>query len=444
MTRPVFIAALAGLCIGLCGCESYSPRPLNLTAVPQNPPELQKGGRLSFRDLDRLVLEHNPDLRAARAKLGISRAQLMQAGALPNPQFSVAAPFFVGGGDGVSGYGLGLSQDLKSLVLRPAKIEAAANAAAEIDAALCWREWQTIGTARRLFVGLAMGERAQNLFSRTRKLVEARFARASQAMNQGNAPSALLSPDLRAAAEVQKLENDLQRAQLARRHQLNALLGREPEAPLSPVGATAPPLNAARVRENLQSLAERRPDLIALRYGYQSQDARLRQALLAQFPNVTFGLAGGRDNNGLFTIGPQATLELPLFDRNEAAIAREQATRETLRLEFEARLTATTGEISALLSEQALAERQLADLKRRMTSARAFAKQADAAHGKNLLDDRSWQETQLTLFTLEREELELEQSLLVGQAALATLVGDGLPRILMENPLVEPPQASAL
>jgi outer membrane protein TolC len=444
MTRPVFIAALAGLCLGgLCGCESYTARPLTLTAVPQNPPELQKGGRLSFRDLDRLVLEHNPDLRAARARLGISRAQLLQAGALPNPHFGVSAPFFVGGGEGVNGYGLGLSQDLKSLVLRPAKIEAAANAAAEIDAALCWREWQTIGTARRLFVALALGERAQSLFSRTRKLVEARFARASEAVNQGNAPSALLSPDLRAAAEVQKLENDLQRAQLARRHQLNALLGRAPDAPLSPVGATAPTLNAAHVRAKLQTLAERRPDLIALRYGYQSQDARLRQALLAQFPNVTFGLAGGRDNNGLFTIGPQATLELPIFDRNEAAIARERATREALRLEFDARLAATTGEISALLSEQALAERQLAGLKGRLSAARAFAAQADAAHAKNLLDDRSWQETQLTLFMLERQELELEQALLEGQAALATLVGDGLPPISMDPP-VEPPQASAL
>ncbi|MCW2286017.1 outer membrane protein TolC [Rhodoblastus acidophilus] len=444
MTRPVFIAALAGLCLGgLAGCESYSARPLTLTAVAPSPAELQKGGRLSFADLDRLVLEHNPDLRAARARLGVAHAQLAQAGALPNPQLSVSAPFFVGGGDGVNGYGLGLSQDLKSLVLRPAKIEAAANAAAELDAALCWREWQTIGAARRLFVDLALGERAQALISRTRKLVEARFARASAAMNQGNAPSALLSPDLRAAAEAQKLENELLRAQLARRHQLNALLGRAPDAPLSPAGAAAPPLNAARVRDALQNLAERRPDLIALRYGYQSQDARLRQAVLAQFPNVTFGLAGGRDNNGLFTIGPQATLELPIFDRNEAAIARESATRDALRQEFEARLAATTNEITALLSEQALAERQLAGLKGRLRAARAFAAQAEAAHGKNLLDDRSWQETQLTLFTLEREALELEQTLLDGQAALATLVGDGLPRISID-PAVEAPRDSAL
>jgi outer membrane protein TolC len=199
------------------------------------------------------------------------------------------------------------------------------------------------------------------------------------------------------------------------------------------------------VRENLETLAERRPDLIALRYGYQSQDARLRQALLAQFPNLTVGLAGGRDNNGLYTIGPQATLELPLFDGNAAAIARESATREALHQEFDARLAAATGEIAALLSEQALAARQLAGVRGRLAQARALAARAEAAHAKTLLDERSYLETQLALFTVERQALELEQTLLEGQAALATLSGDGLPRVVISaDPSVEGPKQSGL
>jgi len=439
------IAAVAGLCLGgLCGCDAYTARPLELSVSAPAPP-LDGQGRVSLRDLDRLVLDYNPDLRAARARQGIARAQLLAAGALPNPQLGVSTPFFVGGGQGVDAYSAGLSQDLKSLVLRPAKIEAAANAAAELDAALCWREWRTIGEARRLFVGLALGERAQALFAAEKKRADAGLSRASQASRQGNGPATLLSPALRTSAELQKLTDDLARAQLARRHQLNALLGRAPDAPLAPTGATVPPLDAARLRENLGHLAERRPDLIALRYGYDSQDARLRQALLAQFPNLTFGLTGGRDNNGLYTIGPQATLELPLFDRNEAAIARERATRETLRLEFAARLTATTNEIAALLSEQALAQRQLAEVRRRLAPARALAAQADAAHEKNLVDDRSWQDARLALFAQQRAELELEQTLLEGQAALATLSGEGLPRVAIGaagDPVAQPGESA--
>ena len=84
-----------------------------------------------------------------------------------------------------------------------------------------------------------------------------------------------------------------ERQQLSRRHQLNALLGLAPDAPLPLAGASeVPRVDAQRIRRNFVSSAHRRPDLIALQYGYRSEDAKLRQAILAQFPNVTIGLAG--------------------------------------------------------------------------------------------------------------------------------------------------------
>ena len=59
---------------------------------------------------------------------------------------------------------------------------------------------------------------------------------------------------------------------------------------------------------------------------------------------------GGRDTSAIYSAGPQVSIELPLFDRGEATIAAERATREQLRLEFEARLAQAAGEIEALAS----------------------------------------------------------------------------------------------
>src|SRR5439155_363291 len=61
----------------------------------------------------------------------------------------------------------------------------------------------------------------------------------------------------------------------------------------------------------LDSLDDRRLDLLALKRGYESQDATLRAAILAQFPKLTLGVNRAQDTSDVRTIGVGATLELP-------------------------------------------------------------------------------------------------------------------------------------
>jgi len=440
LKSSLYCAVLGALALG--GCASYVSQPLDRT--PDLAPSLPaladaKRGALTIHDLDRLVLANNPDLRAARTRLGVAHAQIIEAGILPNPQVSFSYPFFVSGLDGADAFNSGISQDLKSIVLRPTKLEAAHNAAAEIDASLLWQEWQTVGKARLLFVAIVSGERAQKLIGRTRTLLKERFDRASQSVNQGNATLATLAPELAAVSDIEKLYDDLERLQLSRRHQLNALIGLAPDAPLALAGGSeAPLLDAQHVRKSLSNLADRRPDLIALQYGYRSQDAKLRQAVLAQFPNVAIGVAGGKDNNAIYSVGPTISFELPIFNRGQGSVALESATRESLQAEFNARLTAAQGEVEALLSEQALARRQLAAIEPRLKEAKAIGKQSVAAFQQNLLDERAFVDTQVSHFTVERQKIELQQTLLEGQATLATLTGAGLPQVTISP---EPPPA---
>ena len=217
---------------------------------------------VTLAELDRLVLRNNPDLRAARAKLGVAEAQLIEADLLPNPQIGFSYPFFLAGPNGSDAFSVSVAQDLRSILLRPTKIEAAGAAAAAINASLIWQEWQTLGKARLLFVDIASGERLEKALARNHKFLQERFDLTSAAINQGNAPLANLSPDLVAVGDAAKGYDDLERLQLSRRHQLNALLGLEPDAPLRLAGASETPhVDAARVRRDLASLADRRPDL---------------------------------------------------------------------------------------------------------------------------------------------------------------------------------------
>jgi outer membrane protein TolC len=421
--------------IALAGCASYTPEPLDRApSLAQQVSALAEADHkpITISDLDRLVLANNPELRAARARAGIGRAQIIEAGLLPNPQVTFSYPFFVAGHNGTDAFSSGLAQDLKSILLRPTKREVAENAASEIDASLLWQEWQTIGKARLLFVDIISGDRGEKIIQRTRTLLKQRFDLMTAAINQGNAPLATLSSDLVAVGEVQKTYDDLERLQLSRRHQLNALLGLAPDATLPLAGAVdAPRIDAVRIRADLAVLADRRPDLVALQYGYRSEDAKLRQAVLSQFPNVSIGLASGRDSNAIYSIGPQASFELPIFDRNEAAIARERATREELNLEFKARLTAAAGEAGALLSEQALLTRQLAAIAPRLKEARTIAANSETAFERGLLEERAYVDTQVAQFALEQEKIGLQQAILEGQVLLATLIGAGLPKIFI-------------
>ena len=421
---------LVGGAAALAGCASYERLPLDKeSSLAASASELEGAGgkRITLAALDRLVVLNNPDLRAARAKLGVGAAQVLQAGILPNPPVAVSYPFVIAGP--------GITQDVKSILLLWTKGEAAQNAASEISATLLWQEWQTIGKARLLFIDTIEGERAEKLLFQSRKFLQERFDLVSTAIGQGNATLATLSPDLVALGDIQKAYDDLERLQLSRRHQLNALLGLEPGAKLALMApADVPRIDPAAIRRQLATLADRRPDLIALQYGYRSEDAKVREAILSQFPNLSVGVNStgiGLSANTL-RFGPQLTIDLPIFNRNQGGIAVEQATREQLNREFNARISAAAGEIGALLSEQALLSRQLAGLEPRLKEARTIAEKTETAFKQGTFDERSYVDIEVALLAREQEKVGLQQALLEGQVGLATLAGAGMPQFAIE------------
>ena len=429
----VWTAVAASL---LAGCATYSPLPL--PTAPQLAPAVDRlahdqplpAGPLTVAQVAALAVQNNPDLRAVRAQHGVAQAQLIQAGVLPNPQLGGAVLPLLAGFGTTTAWNAALNFNFGALVTYRTRKETAQKAVQQVDADILWREWLVAGQARLLAVDLIEGQRSLEVLTQARDLLAGRGQRLETALGAGNVTLADAAPYLAARQMAQTQLDDLQRSLLGERHQLNALLGLAPEA-IVPLAASAdlPPLDPAAVERDLPNLPLRRPDLVALQLGYAAQDAKLRTALLSQFPGLTLGVSGSSDNANVRNAGPTASVGLPIFDRNQGGVAVERATRAVLHEEYAARLTAAVGEVRARLSEIAATERQLQQVRADLPIAEQRAAKAEAALRTRDIDQRTFVDLVNARLTRVAQIVTLEQVLLEQQVAIATLVGAGLPSV---------------
>ncbi|HVC61304.1 MAG TPA: TolC family protein [Acetobacteraceae bacterium] len=433
--RPWRRAAAAACVAGaLSGCASYRPLPLDTRApLRHRVSDLQHPGLalrlpLTVPAVALLAVENDPDLRAARAERGVAQAEVVQAGILPNPSVTGSLLPVLSGPGVAPAWTAGLSEDLRSLVTLTARKQAARATAGQVNASLLWQEWQVAGKASLLAVDIMEGGAQLRLLEQTRALLAERYNLTRRAVAQGNADLSTLSPDLAALDDTRRQIGDLDRQQQARRHELDALLGLAPDAvlPLAPA-PDLPPVDPAAVERMLPALADRRPDLIALRLGYAAQDARLRAAILAQFPALTIGITGGSDTSNVRTFGPQVTLDLPVFDRNQGNIRIARATRRQLHDAFSARLAAATGEIQAMLADMALLQRQISTARGQLAATEAITREAEAAFRAGNLTERAYVDFVTARAAQRQQVLGWRQSLLEQRVGLATLIGAGMP-----------------
>lgn len=431
-------AALAPVLL-FCGCAAYAPLPLATT--PPLRTEVSALGVAPSETLtvDRVVtlaLENNPDLKAIRLRRGVAQAQLTQAGILPNPTLSGSFLPLLSGAGSVPAWSLGLSQNIKALITYKAHVAAARQGARQVDAEILWQEWQVAGQARQLTARLILGARGRASYVAAYDLLSRRVAQLERALAAGDATLATVAPD-RIALEAARAALDAQdQQQLALSHQLNALLGLAPDTVVRLAANLAlPPFDPAEIRGALASLPDRRPDLLALRFGYAQADQQVREAVLAQFPDLTLGVGLNSDNAKVINGGPNVSLGLPIFDRGQGAVAGAQASRAQLQAQYAARLAAVVGEVEASLTEMQQLSAQLQTLRRELPAALLAADRAAQAFAGGDLDERAYVDLVTRRFAREQEIATLELTLLDRRIALQTLIGAGLPSVstLPEN-----------
>jgi len=430
-----------GVLLVLEGCAHYSPRALPETApIAIDLEDLQAQVRrqapqgivhrfdltdgLDLTEVAILAVINNPKLRARRSRLQVARAQTFAAGLLPDPQLAASLDHpSTQGPDLTDAFSVGLSYELIPLITRGARRDAARAGQAQVRLDILWLEWQTIQQARTLALRTRFMQQRLDLLRQMRALYQDRYVHSARALAQGDITLGVSGTDLTALLDTFTQINQLEQSYNETRHALALLLGLAPGIAL-PLTAPAAPadVDPVQARTLLASLPGRRPDLLALRSGYTAQEARVRAAILAQFPSLSIGLTRARDTSSVDTIGLDINLTLPLFSGNRGNIAVERATRDQLRAEYANRLAQTASDVDQLLALQEILLTQRHRLETYLPRLGEMVAEADRAYQNQDIDALTFLNMEATWINKRLEEITLRQTLWENRVALNTLL----------------------
>lgn len=425
-----------GLVLGtvslLTGCASYRPAPLADVSATLAPPDMAIVSADAAR-IDRPYLQpqpidwtrpltpnalaviavlENPDLKAQRAKVGVTDAQAFAARLLPDPQVQANYDKLLAGPDMFDAFGGQLAMDLNQL--RTARVERQSNEAGkrQVRLDLAWAEWQAAGQARLQGVRILALARQLAIAKASAASAEQLFEASLRAGGRGDISGADVDTRRQAALDAtdkaRQADTDLGAAQM----ELNKLLGLPPETVLR-IAPPPEPVQAPNPATLVSQAITRRLDLQALRAGYDAAEADVHKAILDQFPNLSLTLASARDTSDNRTIGPAIGFTLPLWNRNRGGIAIATATRAQLKAEYEARLFQTRAEITTAVTGIDTVRQQRADLlaklpaMKRIADASATAvKRGDLSSAAAATAEQAVRDRELTLSQLDQQIAE--------------------------------------
>ena len=421
----------------ISGCATYHPNPLptapdlarspaltvptDTFTLPRLPPHPFPTNGLDETAVITLAVFNNPDLKTARLQAGVAGAQLLEAGLLPDPVVSggfARSPLH-------TGYNIGLSEDIQALITRGAARAAAKAHTRQVNLDILWQEWQVAEKARELFIQSLADDQLQRVLTATRALFADRYHQDEAELQQDNVTANTVSADLTALADADANLRQLQLDINLTSHDLNQLLGLRPDAELLLIGQSeSRPLSRKEFEAALVALPHRRADLLALQAGYQSQEQRLREAILAQFPSMSAGVQQARSaEEGVHTVGFTVNVTLPIFNRNRGQIAIQHATRMVLYQTYQARLDQSVSEADQIWQAAQIMISQLRELDARMSALKTTAAAAEQSFQQGNLEAGNYVNLKANFLTEQAKAIRLRSSLSQAQSALTMLLG---------------------
>lgn len=395
---------------------------------------------LDATEVAMLAVANNADLKLLRDDLGIQRAQAFAAGLLPDPQLSFGQDFPIHPApDLVTALTAGITQDLQALLLHSATKKTSRLETRKVELDELWAEWQMIAQSRVLFdqvrADTALLADLQSLLPDEESLQRS----VQSALKAGNISTDTAAGSLVAVADLRRQVADTAQRLNQESHALRLLLGLNEHIALQlvddPSGTgddSAVPADAD-IEQRLASLPQRRPDLLALRAGYDVQEQKLRVAVLKQFPAISVGFSYATDTSNITTRGYNIGISLPLFDRGRGAIAVETATRQRLFDEYQSRLAAARSDIDRIRIDLPNIARQLQDAERDAQTLREARQAAQRAFAAGMLDWNAYVTLSTSAVTRQVESVQLALALKEQKSALQTLLGSELAPATSES-----------
>jgi len=300
---------------------------------------------LSLEECERITLLHQKDLQAKLYEVGIAQADLLQAGLLSNPTLDLAIRF-PGDGTGNLIYAL-LGFELLELWQIPAREEAAEY---QLQATVAEVARAAVEQLRQTKLVYWEAQTQDELCSLSAQ--QAQIAVESLQAQQGLAQEGMAD-----AATVDASSLQAQRAQLvyerelAARSQARQALGRvlsleQDLDQLALVEDFPDTLNASLSVITLVEQAKReRLDLQALAAKVSALEAELSLRQRQRFGALSAGPNFEDMGDGQNSVGPAVSWTIPLFDRNQAGIAKAAFALEQARLQHQGAIAQTVQEV---------------------------------------------------------------------------------------------------
>lgn len=440
----------------ISACSVYRPLPLDQAAGPPAArlsvaaDNLLPGGirthpfnpddGLDATEVAMLAIAQSPDLRVLRAQGHVLRAQAFAAGLLPDPVFGYARDRPTGGqADASTAVTRSLSWDIGSLVTLAARQSARRHTDVQVDLGLLWAEWQTVAQARLDFVHVLRAREVAARLESEMQALRPLGPRIQSALEQGALTFDVASVGLSAISDAERQLADARTNVIAQEQTLHDLLGVPASQALTLAGdLELPALDDQTVVDAGAKLPFRRPDLRALRAGYEAQQARVRGAILGQFPAVNVGINRSRDNSNISSSGFSLSVSLPLFDANRGAIRVEEATREELKAEYDQRLLLARGELARLVANDRVIVDRSVQLSAHAAQLGQTLQRAEKFYAADGLEWTVYLGIRQSALNADLELIALRQTLAENRIAMVMLAGGDWPDETARNPGAKP------
>jgi cobalt-zinc-cadmium efflux system outer membrane protein len=363
---PLVHGLVPGLALLLVGCAT-APRDQGFTAVSTEVTARtgtdvvwNQGGEADRQVAERIrallaadltpatavavALLNSPRLHATYQELGVSQADLVQAGMLSNPTLTGAVKFFPDD----TKVELGLAENLMGIFAIPARKRLAEAHLAEAQQVVLGEILSVIGETKRAAYRVLAAQQRLELMQTVSEAMEASFDLARRIHDAGNTNDLQFAGEQAAFEESKLTLHAAENAVVEAREDLTVKLGlwgpeaatwklpgRLPDLPADPGFGDGTGLEKTAIARST-ALAAQRESTRALgeRFGVERLDA--------WFGNVDLGVAAERESTGDWGIGPEAGIAIPLFDQGQgrraaAAAELERAARTYIATAVEIR-----------------------------------------------------------------------------------------------------------
>lgn len=304
---------------------------------------------LAVDDAVRLALAHNPELRAAAARVDAATGRAEQAGRWSNPELEFAAedwPVNRGGGFNQANQTIGVVQTLPYPGKKSLDRQIGGAGMRLSATALALRRTEIARDAKAAFYRVLA---AEQLVEVSTQLVAVAEASAATARKRVEAGAAGLQEQLRAEVQCEQARTELlgfQQQRIAARAGLATVLG-QPELSARPLaGQLAEQPDPALLATEAVGALARHPSAAAAQANVERARLEYRRARLDPYPDVKLGVSGGRigeTDQSIIQVG--FSVPLPIMDRGKgrqqetfaqvtAAEAEQQAVQQQLRREW--------------------------------------------------------------------------------------------------------------